>query len=385
MNREIALNETYLPSQFEGMGSSGLNLCNVAKKIKSKNLTLNENYLNPNFSASSYQQTPFNEITNISISNKLPKDRSYLLDAQDEYDLPFDDIIKLIKDAIKGYIVKCWDPTKPKLFLHSSGYDSRIISGIITELREEKGDEWIGDIHFRCHQPEGKLFKKIMKAEGWKNHQFSLWEDVKENNDHYNLGRIEPVNGFMPCIQQYDFFSDYTKGREKDIIIIGGIYGGELFDYPARGKKHFKKFKYCDNNLFNSLNNYILDEAGAITQYFDDHNYAIFPFLSYDYLSVATRMPKKYIRRKKNIERTRPDNIREALVKSFKFDIYSIPYVGHSYSWNITNKTWNNMSNFYHNSKFYNDYKINIGIPFKLQSYEDYIWTFSILYDKIFK
>jgi hypothetical protein len=386
MTREIAISETYLPTYYMGAGIKGFNIVDVAKKMISntESVTLDTSYLKEDFRANSYTQTPFKEIINMNIEDKIPGSRLGLLDSVREYDLPFNEIVSKLKEALKGYIVKCWDSNSPKLFLHSAGYDSRIVSGIITELREERGSDWIGDIHFRCHQPEGELFKQIMEAEGWDNSQYSLWEDMKENEDHYNLGRIEPVNGFMSFTQQYDFFSDYTKDREKDIIIIGGIYGGELFDYLARGKNHFKNFKYCDNVLLNSLHNYMLCEGGTITKYFDDHKYAIFPFLSYDYLEAATKMPTKYITRNPNLERSKPDNIREALLKSFDFDIYSIQYGRHDYHWNITNDTWNKMSKFYQSSKFYNDHKIDIDIPFKVKSYSDMMWTLSLMYDKIF-
>ena len=208
MSREIAIKETYLPTLYDCWGNKGYSLCGLgrATKLNGDRLTLNTNYRKKGYKPQSYYETPYNEIVNLDIYDKLPGNRKTLLDKQNTLDKPFNDIISDIKEALKGYIVKCWDSNKPKLFLHSAGYDSRIISGIITELREEKGEDWIGEIHFRCHQPEGDLFKQIMRAEGWRENQYSLWEDVKGNDDHYNLGRLEPVNGFMSFIQQYDFF-----------------------------------------------------------------------------------------------------------------------------------------------------------------------------------
>ena len=128
----------------------------------------------------------------------------------------------------------------------------------------------------------------------------------------------------------------------------------------------------------------MLHEAGTITKYFDDHNYAIFPFLSYDYLEIATKMPKQHITRDKKQAKTRPDKIRTALLKSFSFDIYSIPYGKHAYTWNITNQTWDKMRAFYFNSLFYQEHKINIKIPFEVKSYDDMMWGLALNHEYIF-
>jgi len=330
--------------------------------------------------------TPFKEISNMSMSDKVHKSQLDILDSQEVYNGSFNGIILELKEAIKSYLVKTWNTKKKKLFLHSAGYDSRIISGCLMELREERGEDWIGEIHFRCHQPEGAMFIEIMKRQGWREDQYSLWEDFKGKEDHYNLGRIEPVNGFMSHIQQYDFFSDYIeKHGAKNVVIIGGIYGGELFDYPSRGKKHFKDFKYCNNYWLNSLHNYMLYEGGTVSKYFDGCAYAIFPFLSYDYLRVASKMKKEWVKRDLSKGNKYPDNIRLALLKSFKVDLLNIEYGVHDYHWNTTQKTINKMRDFYNTSEFKKKYGIDIKFPFKNNTYEDKIWVFAVMYDYIFK
>lgn len=371
----------YLPTVYESQLGESLTIYELAKDMARNGyqLTFDERYLNPSYKKQDYRETCFKEIKIKSMQDKLP---SYLFKAQKPLKVSFDEFIIKLKDSIKSSLVKGWEPGRKKVMLHSAGFDSRIISGVITELREEKGENWIGEIHFRCHQPEGEMFKEIMKREGWREDQYSLWEDIKGKDNHYNLGRIEPVNGFLSHIQQYDFFSDIV---DEDTILIGGIYGGELFDYPARGKKHFTNHQYCPNELLNSLHNYMLYDGETVSKYAADCYRFIAPYLSIDYLKVATRCPKEFIKRRSDVALEYPDEIRAALVKSFDFNILDIPYCRHDYHWNTTDKRWQEMKLYYYSSEFYKDYKVEINIPFKGSDHDSKLWAFSIMYEEIQK
>ena len=136
MNRRKALKETYLPSYFEGYGKKGLNLFELAKELHDdgKTLTLDTDYLKRGFKHYNYLMTPFKEIKNMPMDKKVHKDRLSILDKQEDHTGTFDEIILELKEAIKSYIVSVWNSKKKKLFLHSAGYDSRIISGVLMEL-----------------------------------------------------------------------------------------------------------------------------------------------------------------------------------------------------------------------------------------------------------
>jgi hypothetical protein len=385
--RKKALKETYLPAQFAGAGQEGLSLPDLCKAIieNGDTLTFDERFLDPKFKKPDYLTTPFKEVKNIAMSGKVPDKYKGILDEQKIYAGTFDEFVNELKQSIKKYLVRVWNSKKQKLFLHSAGYDSRIISGCIMELKEERGDDWLGPIHFRCHQPEGEMFVEIMKRQGWSPEQYSLWEDTKGPENHYNLGRLEPVNGFMGVVQQYDFFSDLVdKYGAENIVMIGGIYGGEMFDYPSRAKKHFKAFKYCDNKWLRSLGNYMLYEGGTVTKYFNDHAYAIFPYLSFEYLKVATTCPNKFVTRDLSKGLEWPDDIRLAILKSFEVDLVNIPYGRHKYTWNITPERWDEMRDFYLGSKFYKYYFKPVSFPFKLNSHGDKLFTFALMYEYIY-
>ncbi|GAH77103.1 unnamed protein product, partial [marine sediment metagenome] len=53
-----------------------------------------------------------------------------------------------IANAIASVIERSWDPGQFHLVLHSSGYDSRIISKTIVNLRDKYGESWLGDVLF---------------------------------------------------------------------------------------------------------------------------------------------------------------------------------------------------------------------------------------------
>jgi hypothetical protein len=383
-NRETALQETFLPTFYaDCYGRKGLTIYDLAKQIVNDDLqlTFDVNYLKRGYVKSRPEETPFYEIRNMDIMEKVPSKYGYLTRKQEFLNRNLDDTAKLLKQAIKNYIVKLWNTDKKKVMLHSAGHDSRIISGILMELREEKGEDWIGELHFRCHQPEGDMFKIIMEREGWKPSQYSLWEDFKGKDDHYNLGRIEPVNGFLSHIQQYDFFSDIV---DEDTILIGGIYGGEMFSYPALNKKHFTNHNYTENEQLNSLLNYMLYDGETISKYMNDSYYMIAPYISYEYLSVACRVDPKHITYDNNLEKGAPDNIRLALLKTFDVDLVNIPYCWHDYTWNTTDKRWQEMKEFYYDSAFFHEYDISIQIPFKGNTYESKIWAWSVVWEYIY-
>lgn len=87
---------------------------------------------------------------------------------------------KLEKKPLKKLIQiieRDWNSNIFNVDLHSSGYDSRLISGILMKLREKHGEGWIGDIVFLCWEPDGAHFKKIMKWEGWRESQYHVYRE----------------------------------------------------------------------------------------------------------------------------------------------------------------------------------------------------------------
>ena len=91
-----------------------------------------------------------------------------------------------IIQAICDTLVELWEPGKTMVILHSSGYDSRILSGCIRKLQKERGDAWLGDVLFLCNRWEGKSFLEIMRLQGWKKSQYAVYDEGPDD-EHYRI------------------------------------------------------------------------------------------------------------------------------------------------------------------------------------------------------
>jgi len=67
-----------------------------------------------------------------------------------------------------------WDQGKFHFVMHSSGYDSRMLSETIRRLWLKNGDWWLGDVLFVCNKFEGEQFRKIMEYQGWDESQYMV-------------------------------------------------------------------------------------------------------------------------------------------------------------------------------------------------------------------
>jgi hypothetical protein len=94
--------------------------------------------------------------------------------------------IETLADTIAAVIEREWQPDKFHLVWHSSGYDSRIISGILKDLRKKNGDDWLGDILFLCNRWEAEGFYRIMKAQGWERNLYAVYEGGLDD-EHYKI------------------------------------------------------------------------------------------------------------------------------------------------------------------------------------------------------
>lgn len=88
-------------------------------------------------------------------------------------------------DAIKGALYRAWNPAKFHVVLHSGGWDSRIVSECICRLREEHGDDWLGRVLFVEANGEAGAFKLIMRAQGWDESQFVVYNEGAEPLEYH--------------------------------------------------------------------------------------------------------------------------------------------------------------------------------------------------------
>ncbi len=112
------------------------------------------------------------------------------------------DAVRILLPIVRQYIADTWQPDKFHFIFHSSGYDSRVISGCIKSLYQECGPRWLGDVVFATNKWEAKPFKQIMEAQGWNvSQQYIHNEDMLEGvyfNHSLNIDRAyQELNA--PC------------------------------------------------------------------------------------------------------------------------------------------------------------------------------------------
>jgi hypothetical protein len=90
--------------------------------------------------------------------------------------IPCERLTTIIDAQIRA-IEAIWDPTKAHVVFHSSGHDSRIISGCLKRLREKHGPGWIGKVLFLCNRWEAEPFRAIMRAQGWRGDQYAAYDE----------------------------------------------------------------------------------------------------------------------------------------------------------------------------------------------------------------
>lgn len=382
-----ARNEIYLHCVYtNNKGQTSFSLSDLARRMYLENgaLAINSAFFNLSFKKDNWYDTIFPEIEIVKdMRDKLPKKHKALTSVRPDEGIDFSPLVQDMKKALKAYFVKNWDSKARKLCFHSAGFDSRIISGILTELRDEKGEDWIGDIHFRCHQPEEIPFMEIMKLQGWREDQYSVWENTPE--DHYNIGRTTQIlNGFSPVTHQMDFSSDILSDDEKkNTILILGFNGGEFWNYYAVGNPRVKHVNYCINPNINRWMGYFAEEGEWVSMYAYEYKDILAPFLSCDYLKLASLMPDKYVL---SVNPTL-DSVRRAILETMSVNTVDIEYGFHKYTWGISEVTKEKMADWYVNSKFYKAYGIKVSmdnIATNIAGHDGKLWAFSLMYEKIF-
>ncbi len=114
-----------------------------------------------------------------------------------------------IAGAIASVIERRWDPKKFHVVMHSSGYDSRIVSKTIANLRDKYGNSWLGEVLFLCWEPEGPEFKEIMRFEGWGKEQYHVCYEGVQPDEYY-----ADVLDFTNCWK-------YTNDAQPPLWVIG--------------------------------------------------------------------------------------------------------------------------------------------------------------------
>ena len=143
-------------------------------------LTLDPSYVFPTFDPGTWK-TLFQEVDVVSPMAALTVGEEAILaggDRNHHWLGGKDAMLHALADAVRKFMAFNLDNGKFHLLFHSSGYDSRIVSGTLVELRNVLGDCVLGDWLIVCAGPESNEFVKIMEYEGWNENQYIALPDL---------------------------------------------------------------------------------------------------------------------------------------------------------------------------------------------------------------
>jgi len=197
------------------------------------------------------------------------------------------DWMRNIYNTLKDVIYKTWG-NDFHVVGHSGGHDSRIISTIIKELREEHGDDWLGKILFVENGGEGIEFHKIMENQGWGKSQYMVYNEGANPRDYHAYSfnfkdayqKFNGISGF-PYNQWWDSYDHLQKlGVLPEHFQAYSGYGAYIEgmvhavgDLTKITSAHF--FKY---NYYYQLATFRLKGDW------------VYPWWSYDYIKEMVRM-----------------------------------------------------------------------------------------------
>lgn len=341
-------------------GNFSNNFINLAKSQSS--LTFNKKYLDINFK--DIIETPFEEIT-LADPLTLPENANFSKPQifQKSYDEYLDAVLAELKDFLLTL-----DPKENYLFSHSSGSDSRIISGVMKQIKDT-GQRNFDNILFYCWgRPEEASFRKIMKFGGWDN--FVVNDDSIPNAFEIGVEDFS-VDGWNTLHSQMKFWG---KINPSEYILLSGAEG-ETFLRPYEKWVHSKGF-------FN-------ERGESIHRLCKIFKGGIFPFLSYGMLNLIMSMPDEW--RNLKDERINRDKIRTDLVE--KLGLINIPVDRAYYNFNITEDRKKQMIDLYEKSKFKSEFGVKIDFDEffdkdkflqNTTSYNSKVWAFAVtVYEKI--
>jgi len=139
-----------------------------------KSLTLDKNFIAKRYDTS--LNTLFREVKVVPFEDICTDKMRAVFSTRHTINETKEELFSRFKEQLKKTILDTWKPEKEHVILHSSGIDSRILSGIIKEIYLERGAGWLGKTVFLCSKREGKVFKDIMEYMGWDN-----WQVIRED------------------------------------------------------------------------------------------------------------------------------------------------------------------------------------------------------------
>ena len=203
---------------------------------------------------------PFQATDPVPAFATVPSNLSYIFSLeQEKVQTPLPEAVADYAMKLEWVIETFWNPNLYHVQLHSSGYDSRIISTIIRKLYEKNGKDWLGDILFICAKWEFPEFREIMNREGWDSSQYTVYNENVPEEEYFASAfnfttaweQLRAASTF-PVNQWWFMIDDLQKeGRlpdSKTIQVITGLWANEtIWCLLEGGQKLSDNFKrlYC--------------------------------------------------------------------------------------------------------------------------------------------
>lgn len=333
-------------------GRSSHDLIELA--LLQRDLTFETRYLDPKFLPS--VETPFVEIKR---AEPDPHSPAAIANAKPPYEGSYEAYLQSILDAVRNHMSQL-TPSDRYLFSHSAGYDSRIISGVMTQLKNA-GSKSFDDIVFHCWgRPEEDSFRAIMDRQGW--HNLTVADDEIENP--YGLG--DPtlsVGGWNSYSNQFKFWGAHNP---KEYTLILGAEGGET----------------CTRSLDTWIHSrgFLSGRGEPVLRIASTFRGLVAPYISHDVLSVTMSMPASW----RNIPDPRVkdgrDKLRADLVEILGLSDISVP-TSAKYNLNLGPELQSKMVEQYEKSLFFRDFKRTLDYDAlfnRLSSWDACAWGFGV-------
>ncbi|BAO94086.1 hypothetical protein [Caballeronia insecticola] len=312
-------------------------------------LTFDESFLDKSFKSTI--ETPFKEIWRAApeeyCADVLPTRIPTYFGSYESY---LDELERTLERVLLRM-----DPAKKYLMAHSSGSDSRIISGTMARLKRQ-GKMSFDNVLFHCWCTfEADSFRQIMATNGWTN--LSFVDDSQP--DVYNIGRLDiPCEGWNPYTYQMDFWGDLDP---REYVLVSGAQ--ETYSVP------YERWVYA-SSFFNTRGESIHRMANVFQDVF-------FPFLTHDMLNITMSMPREW----KNIKDSRigRDKVRTDLVE--RLGLIHIPVQAASCRFNVSPERRQTMLDAYERGKFKKNYGIQLDEDdlFKVWGgWNSCLWSFAV-------
>lgn len=251
------------------------------------------------------------------------------------------------KTRLLAHLRDHWDASRPTLVSHSSGYDSRILSCCLVELREDGFD--LGELHFRCHDPEGPGFLELMRRQGWHPSQYSVFAGPVA--DPLDVGRWDDpgTSPWLSITHQLNYWRDIVPyDEEREWQLLTGSGGGECFEYPSQPKPPSVDWRLCPNSPVQRWLSYFIDGTDVLADYAARFHRVLSPYFGTRHIQTVAELPDRFL----GFDESGCDHVRAAILRTFADSTLDIPRTVRFYTWNVSPQRWTRMRDQYAASRF---------------------------------